>query len=83
LVKEKPEAMTIEFALFNEHANDANVRARKLMTFVCPKWLEEVDKMSDEGGGIMALLNDEPTPATAFYIALITAYVNEDREIPA
>lgn len=71
------EKMSPGFALFNQHVNNAATRARAIMEENFPKWLAEVDEMEKEGNGIMYILQRGPTPATAAYIALVTAFVNE------
>ena len=76
-VKGKP--MSPGFALFNQHVNKAGERAFALLDRHFPKWANEVRAAEQEGGGIMALLQTGPTPASAAYIALVTAFVNEDR----
>lgn len=64
-------------AVFNGHVNKADARARLFMKVVCPPFLEEVEKIEKEEGGIMGLFNCDPTPATATYIMLVNAFVLE------
>lgn len=72
-----PQRFSIAFALFNSHRNDAEKRARAEMEKACPELLAEVDQIISDGDGIMAILNLNPSPATAYFAALITYFVNE------
>lgn len=74
-------AMSINFAVFNGHVNDADKRSRALMRALMPEWLEAVERIESDGNGIMAIFQVEIEPATAAYTALVTAFVNEDREL--
>lgn len=69
------------FALFNLHVNDAGVRAFALMDAYFPKLAASVRRAEKKGGGIMAILDRAPTPATAMFLGLVTAFVNENRLI--
>lgn len=72
-------AMSPGFALFNLHCNKAGERAFALLDRHFTKWANEVREAEKAGGGIMVLLQNDPTPASAAFIALVTAFVNEDR----
>jgi hypothetical protein len=73
------ERMSPNFAVFNLHVNDAGRRAEDVMRHAMPKYLERVKELETEGNGIMHIFNVPVEPATAAYIALVTAFVNEDR----
>lgn len=80
---EKPKKMDAGFAVFNCHVNDAEKRARQAMIDLGPvgiKWLEEIDALEAEGGGIMYIHRVAPTPAIGCFVGLVTAFVNENRE---
>lgn len=77
--KVKGKAMSPGFALFNLHCNKAGERAFALLDRHFTKWANEVREAEKAGGGIMALLETDLTPASAAFIALVTAFVNEDR----
>ena len=67
------------FSVFNGHVNDADTKARALMRQFWPHYLEEVESLEKAEGGIMAIFNHPPTPATLTYTAIVTAYVNDGR----
>jgi hypothetical protein len=70
--------LTPNFAVFNGHINDADARARRVLREQgMGQWLSEVETIEHTNGGIMAIFNREPTAATAAYVALVTAFVNE------
>ena len=75
------EVLTLGFAVFNGHVNNANLRARALMSVIAPRFLEEVEQIEREGNGIMAIFNQPDTSATVMYASLVTAFVNEKAEI--
>ena len=70
--------MDITFSVFNNHVNKADKRARKLMRKHYPDWADEIDKATDKG--IMSIFDKAPTPATAAYSMLVTAFVNENKK---
>jgi len=74
------ERMSGGFSVFNGHINDAHKRAMEEMDIAVPAYAEEVREISREGNGIMAIFNQPPTTATAWYVALVTHFVNEGRE---
>ena len=76
----KGEPMDPHFSVFNLHVNNAGDRARALMGQHFKKQLEEVEQIEKDGGGIMAIFENPPTPATSVFVALVTTFVNEDRE---
>jgi hypothetical protein len=63
--------------VFNQHVNDAEKRTRLLMSVVFPTYLALVDAMAEKHNGIMGIFNEEPTIATAVYVALVNAFVLE------
>lgn len=71
--------MSPGFSMFNRHVNDAGKRAMRLLEEQFPTWAERVKALDEEGGGIMYLLQVPPEPASAAYVALVTAFVNEDK----
>ena len=73
------EILTPNWAVFNGHVNDASKRALESMDKWAPTLAEEIRKIEAEEG-IMAIFNTEPTQASASYAALVSHFVNEDRE---
>jgi len=69
--------MDVYFSVFNGHKNNADKRARELMSRECPDALAEVEKIEREEGGIMAIFHCAPCFATATYAGAVFAYVNE------
>ncbi len=67
------------FAVFNQHCNKAGDRAMALLKEFTPEWAKEVEMADVKGNGIMAIFDTSPTPATAAYTMLVTAFVNEKR----
>ncbi len=67
------------FSVFNGHVNNADEKARALMRLFWPDYLEEVERLEEEGNGIMNIFNQEPTQATLTYATIVTAYVNDGR----
>ncbi len=65
-------------AVFNNHVNDADKRAKALLAEFAPKLAEEIE--AAENIGIMSIFAEEATNATAAYAWLVTAFVNENRE---
>jgi hypothetical protein len=80
-------ALGLKFAVFNGQVNDADTRARALMSLICPKLLAEVEQVEQRDGGIMAIFKAPPTTATSVYAALVCGFVNEkvrfERLVPA
>lgn len=76
------ERMSPGFAVFNGHVNDADKRARAVMSKRCPVYLARVEAIEREGNGIMHLFDVcGPTwgpKAGRRYIELVTRFVNED-----
>ena len=73
------EPMSIPFAVFNGHINDADKRAREVMRAECPQWLDEVEAIEREGNGIMAIFDAyDPSPAVNRYACLVQDFVNGD-----
>lgn len=77
--KKTAERLSPNWAVFNQHSNKAGDRAMALLKEFTPDWAEEVETAEAEGNGIMAIFNEPPTPATAAYSMLVTAFVNEKR----
>ena len=77
------EKMNTIFAVFNGHVNEADRLAREVMRKRCPVWLERVEMIEREGGGIMAIFSNIHTfpirPWTRRYADLVTQFVNENR----
>ena len=71
------EVLTPQFAVFNGHINDADKRARALLKAISPNMLETIEDIEQRHKGIMGIFNEPATEVTAFYVALVTAYVNE------
>lgn len=70
--------MTPSWAVFNNHINAADAKARALMRAIAPVDLARVEELEQEGGGIMHIFNVPKEPATVMYALLVTAYVNYD-----
>jgi hypothetical protein len=64
-----------EFALFNPHVNKAGERAMKVLEEFFPPWAEEIHTFGDEEK--LRILEEDPTFATAAYVALVTTFANE------
>lgn len=62
-------------AVFNGHKNEAENRAIKLLRQHSPEYAKEVEEAKKHG--IMSIFDEEPTPATAAFAFLVTAFVNE------
>jgi len=72
------ERMGPTWAVFNGHCNDASDRAIALLKEFYPSWAKEIKKA--EKKGIMVIFDKAPTPATAAFSMLVTAFVNEEKE---
>ena len=48
------------FAVFNNHTNNANERARKALTKMQPEWGERIEELEKEGNGIMYIFKIPP-----------------------
>lgn len=64
-------------AVFNNHVNNADKRAREIMKKKCPGWLKRVRDREKSGGGIMAIFKTPKHRAFARYAALVQHFVNE------
>lgn len=64
-------------AVFNSHVNDAHVRAMAVLKASFPEWHEEIAIAYNKG--IMVIFSEPLTPPVAAYVALVTAFVNEER----
>jgi hypothetical protein len=71
--------MDITFSVFNGHVNKAHKRAMKLLRKHYPDWATEIETITKKRGGIMGIFDSEPTPATASYSMLVTAFANEKK----
>ena len=67
--------MNVQFSVFNQHVNKAELRAKKVMRDNFPMMYREIRKVEKEG--IMSIFNQDPTNATLVYSALVTAFVNK------
>jgi len=76
MTDKKREPMDIGFSVFNGHCNNAFDRVRVALDEFAPSYMERVDEVSKKGGGIMAIFDEEPSPETAAYAALIAFVVN-------
>ena len=71
-------------SVFNNHVNNADQKARAVMRQLCPAFLEQVEDIEKEGNGIMAIFQQSPSAATAYYVAMVQYFVNEDKvELPS
>lgn len=68
------------FAVFNLHVNDAGARADAefVAQFGQDAFDTEIAPLHE--AGIMSIFSLRPTPRTAAWVALVTAFVNEDHE---
>ena len=71
------EKMDAYFAVFNNHVNNAHDRAMAVLDVESPDAAEEIRRWKSTG--IMAIFQQDPTPATKRYVELVTEYVNEDK----
>jgi len=71
----KKEKMNPNYSVFNNHVNKAGKRALKVLNENFPAWYIEIRKSEEEG--IMSIFNSSPSPASAAYVALVTAFVNK------
>ncbi len=69
--------MDITFSVFNGHCNNAEKRAIKLLRKHYPDWADEIEAAKKKG--IMSVFDQAPTPATAAFTMLVTAFVNEKK----
>lgn len=63
-------------AVFNRHINNADQRARDVMSDKCPGYLAKVLKREREGNGIMAIFDPPTSKAFKRYASLVQIYVN-------
>jgi len=75
-VTEDEEPMDPYFALFNNHVNDAGERALAVLDEHFSEYAEEIRAAEEEG--IMGIMQVDPTFAAVAYVALVTAFVNEE-----
>lgn len=73
----KENQMTPYFAVFNNHINNADERAREVMKAFYSNDLKELVKIEKKGKGIMIIFQEEPSLSTFLYTGLVTAFVNE------
>lgn len=68
------------FSVFNNHLNNASDRANA--EFIAQFGQESYDShiAPFHVDGIMAIFAEEPTPPTIVWVALVTTFVNENRE---
>lgn len=71
--------MSLPFALFNLHINDASEKAKKafIKRFSQEEWDKSIQPFHDKG--IMSIF-DSITDKTLWYVETIGIYVNENRE---
>ena len=70
------ERMDANFSVFNGHVNKAGELAMSVLDERFPDWAVRIRELDEEGNGIMHIFNVDPEPATAAYVALVTAFVN-------
>ena len=75
---EKSEYLSTGFAVFNNHINDADRKAREALGRMMPEWLKKVEMVERQEGGIMAVMEHPSSPACVAYVTLVTYLVNED-----
>ncbi len=74
-IRNDRELLNAGFSVFNNHVNNADVLARRIMKETCPDFLERIEELEKEGGGIMHIFNCYPEPATSVYVGMIMAFV--------
>lgn len=74
--KKESKMMGAQFAVFNGHVNDATKKAKLIMAETMPTALEELEKVEEEGGGIMAIFDNDPSQSTLMFVGMVTALVN-------
>ena len=75
--KKNTEIMDPTFAIFNQHKNKADERAKKafIEMFGQKDWDKNIQPLIDNG--IMSIFNEEPNTYTIAYVAFVFAFVNE------
>ena len=75
------EVMDCGFALFNSHLNDAQSRADKAFVkrYGQKAFVNEIAPFHK--AGIMGIFNQPPNEWTQYYVDLVHAFVNEEREL--
>lgn len=73
------ERMSLHFAVFNLHVNDADKRADEefVAQFGVEMFYEHIAPFYEEG--IMSMFDADPTLHGLAWATLVTAYVNENR----
>lgn len=71
------ERLNPQFAVFNQHLNDAADRALALLDEFAPSIAEDIRKIDKKG--IMSIFDKPPNESTAAYVWLVTAFVNEQK----
>lgn len=74
------EILSPSFAVFNNHINDADRKARFLMMKFAPKYLEQLEANEKKSGGVMGIFQEgaKASQAVSMYITFVTAFVNEE-----
>lgn len=73
------ERMDAGFSVFNCHLNNAKERANREFVAQFGQDAYNSSIVPYDEDGIMSIFNSAPTPHTAAWVALVTAYVNENR----
>ena len=73
------EQLSPAFSVFNNHANDADKKARACLNEYFNGSLEELERIEKKHNGIMGIFDEKPNIHTAAYVALVTYIVNEGR----
>lgn len=72
---------TPQLAVFNQHVNDAEKTAMKVIKpMLSEEAYAELEALQESG--IMAIFDQEPDFHTGGYVALVTAIVNGDLVVP-
>lgn len=81
--QEQAERMSVDFAVFNCHMNNAKKRADE--EFIAQFGREKFDKVMGpiHRKGIMSIFHKAPTKYTMAWVVLCVAFVNENRQSPA
>ena len=69
--------MDAYFSVFNNHINNAHDRAVLDLEAESPDFAKEIRGWKERG--IMGIFDQDPTPATKRYVALVMQYVNADK----
>lgn len=78
---EDNEEMSPQFAVFNQHINDAEAKARKIFIaeYGLKTWHAKIVDVAQKGGGIMTIFNEPPNEWTKFYVDAVMLFVNKGR----